>query len=231
METRRKATRAAAAKSARQAQRQSRSSAAPMRQRRHPPHDVIHRLLEEVAIVIRRLLENVGLNRRDATTSAANASPMRVRRRAACSWPVTAGLNHAVRYARRGQMRPVVRGGRVTHIEASRTDNVGTNRPRQVEGAQQDHRPNLAKTDPEHPGSHVARQLFAIARTCRNGRENRTCASSDARARRGQQGSAPGTSPANSRPSCSLRARSRIESSTKLTGLRCECGTKSGSHI
>ena len=33
----------------------------------------------------------------DATASAANASPMRVRRRAACSWPVTAGLNHAVR--------------------------------------------------------------------------------------------------------------------------------------
>ena len=37
-----------------------------MRQRRHPLHYGSHRLLEEGAIVIHQLLENVGLNRRDA---------------------------------------------------------------------------------------------------------------------------------------------------------------------
>ena len=66
METRRKATKAAAAKSARHARRRAHSIVAPMRQRRHPLHYGSHRLLEEGAIVNHQLLENVGLHRRDA---------------------------------------------------------------------------------------------------------------------------------------------------------------------
>ena len=58
METRRKATKATAAKSARKARRRAHSIVAPNRQQRH--------LLEEGGIVIHQLLENVGLNRRDA---------------------------------------------------------------------------------------------------------------------------------------------------------------------